>query len=242
MRGLLMDDAAMSAAAYLAWWSLAGVDCAIGEDPVDWLRPVHAPMPSIAVQPPAPQEQRPATLDAFHLWLAKDQSHPESRWMPGRAILPTGGANARLMVITDMPDPADMAAGVLFADQAGALFDAILRAMGLAREDIYLTAMALARPPGGLLETGDVAQLVERMRAQVALARPARLLLLGDRTARAFLPTGDNVSPDGLRNFNHNGGIVPVAATFHPRLLLTQPAAKAVCWRTLQYLIEEKTP
>lgn len=242
MRGLLVDDAALSADAYLAWWSLAGVDCAIGEEPVDWLRPVRAPTPANTVPLPAPAEQRPATLDAFHLWLAKDESHPENRWMPGRAILPTGAANARLMVITDMPDPADMTAGALFADQAGALFDAMLRAMGLARDDIYLTAMALARPPGGLLEAKDISQLVGRMRAQVALARPARLLLLGDRTARAFLPTDDSISADGLRNFNHDGGTIPVAATFHPRLLLTQPAAKAECWRTLQYLIEEKAP
>jgi DNA polymerase len=241
MRGLLQNDAALAADAYLAWWSLAGVDCAIGEEPVDWLRPVvRAPSPLNApLAAPAPP-QRPATLDAFHLWLAKDDSHPESHWAPGRAILPTGAEGARLMVITDMPDPADMTAGALFADRAGTLFDAMLRAIGLNRDDIYLTAMALARPPGGLLDADDTARLVERMRAQVALVRPTRLLLLGDRTARAFLPTGDSNPHDPLRSFNHEGGNVPVAATFHPRLLLTQPAAKAECWRTLQCLIEDK--
>lgn len=242
MRGLLQDNMALAADAYLAWWSLAGVDCAMGEEPVDWLRPVRTPEPSINMPPlaaPAPA-QRPATLDAFHLWLAKDDSHPESHWVPGRAILPTGTADARLMVITDMPDPADMSAGILFADRAGALFDAMLRAIDLTRDDIYLTAMALARPPGGLLDADDTTRLVERMRAQVALVRPARLLLLGDRTARAFLPTGDSAPHNGLRSFNHEGGTVPIVATFHPRLLLTQPAAKAECWRTLQSLIEEK--
>lgn len=241
MRGLLQNEAALTADAYLAWWSLAGVDCAIGEEPVDWLRPVRAPQPAISTPLAAPAPaQRPTTLDAFHLWLAKDDNHPESHWAPGRAILPTGAAGARLMVITDMPDPADMNAGALFADRAGVLFDAMLRAIGLTRDDIYLTAMALARPPGGLLDADDTTRLVERMRAQVALARPGRLLLLGDRTIRAFLPTDDSDPRDGLRSFNHEGGTMPVAATFHPRLLLTQPAAKAECWRTLQCMIEDK--
>lgn len=241
MRGLLQNEAVLATDAYLAWWSLAGVDCAIGEEPVDWLRPVRAPEPSLNMPLAAPAPaQRPATLDAFHLWLAKDDSHPESHWAPGRAILPTGVAGAQLMVITDMPDPADMKAGALFADRAGALFDAMLRAIGLTRDDIYLTAMALARPPGGSLDADDTLQLVERMHAQVALARPARLLLLGDRTIRAFLPTGDSKDLNGLPSFNHEDGTLPVAATFHPRLLLTQPAAKAECWRTLQSLIEDK--
>jgi uracil-DNA glycosylase family 4 len=244
MRGIVQDEAATSADAYLAWWSLAGVDCAVGEAPVDWLRPIQPAMISATtganppLAAPAPT-RRPVTLDAFHLWLARDDGHPESRWAPGRAILPTGTAGARLMVITDMPDPADMGAGALFTDQAGQLFDAMLRAISLTRDDIYLTAMALARPPGGMIDAADTAQLVDRMRAQVALARPARLLLLGDRTIRAFLPTGDGGFAGALRPFNHEGGTVPAAVTFHPRLLLTQPAAKAECWRALQSLIED---
>lgn len=246
MRGSISEHAALAADAYLAWWSLAGLDCAIGETPVDWLRPVR-PLPSAANDAPlqaqaaaAQPVARPATLDAFHQWLATDAAHPESRWAPGRAILPSGVAGARLMILTDMPDPADMGAGLLFADRTGALLDAMLRAIGLGRDDVYLAAMAMARPPGGLIDAADTLHLIDRMRAQVALARPARLLLLGDRTIRAFLPTGDGGSADALRPFNHEGGTVPVTATFHPRLLLTQPAAKAECWRALQSLIEDQ--
>src|SRR3546814_2457178 len=61
------------------------------------------------------------------------------------------------------------------------------------------------------------------MRTYVMLAAPRRLLLLGDRTIRALLPAADS----GSRVFNHDGGTLPVFATFHPRLLLGQPAAKA---------------
>lgn len=232
---------AAAADAYMAWWTLAGVDCATDETAVNWLRPKTA----LAVMPslPTPVQEKPTTLDGFRAWLAADPAQPERRW-PGDAILPTGPADATLMVVTDMPDPADMSAGVLLAASAGLLFDAMLRAIGLSRADIHLASLFLSRPPGGMVEAADLERAAERMRNHVALAAPRRLLILGDRTIRALMPTnGDATDPasfDDLHVFNHQGGIVPAIATFHPRLLLTQPAAKAECWRTLQCLVEEK--
>jgi DNA polymerase len=241
MRGLLQDDAA-TADAYLAWWLLAGVDSAIGESPVNWLRPVVARpaiMPAATIA--APVVEKPQTLESFLEWLAHDPAQPERRWA-GAQIAPTGPAQATLMVVTDLPDPADIGEGRLLADRAGLLFDAMLRAIGLDRNAIHLASLFTARPPGGMVEASDLAHAADRMRTHVALARPRRLLLLGDRTIRALMATDGAASPDSLRQFNHDGGNLPAIATFHPRLLLTQPAAKAECWRTLQSLIEETRP
>ncbi|MGW8203271.1 uracil-DNA glycosylase family protein [Sphingomonas bisphenolicum] len=241
MRGLLQDDAA-TADAYLAWWQLAGVDSAIGESPVNWLRPVAArPSGMAAAAIAAPVKEKPRTLESFLDWLANDPSQPERRWA-GTRIAPVGKTPAALMVVTDLPDAADIAEGRLLADRAGQLFDAMLRAIGLDRDAIHLASLFTARPPGGMVEASDLALAADRMRTHVALALPRRLLLLGDRTIRALMPTDGAASPDSLRQFNHDGGIVPAVATFHPRLLLTQPTAKAECWRALQSLIEEARP
>lgn len=244
MRGSLQDNMAAAADAYLAWWALAGVDCAVAEQPGSWLRVAdgpRAPFPAPADMGTPAARDKPATLDLFRASLATD-AQPEARW-PGPLILPQGGTDAPLMVVVDMPDPADMTAGALLADgpehRAGLLFDAMLCAIGLARGDIHLASLFLARPPGGMVEATDLTAAVDRMRVHVALARPRRLLLLGDRTGRALLPANDAGGAQGLRIFNHDGGTVPAVATFHPRLLLTQPAAKAECWRSLQCLIEE---
>jgi DNA polymerase len=93
-----------------------------------------------------------------------------------------------------------------------------------------------------MVEASDLAHVADRIRLHVHLAAPRRLLLLGDRTARALLPTDGADRSAGLRPFSHDGGTVPAIATFHPRLLLSQPAAKAECWRALQSLIEEDRP
>lgn len=248
MRGLERDFGAAVPDAYLAWWSLAGVDGAVTEAPVNWLRPVSAPArlaANAAGQPfpmaPEPLAAKPATWDAFLSWLATDSTQPERRW-PGSPILPAGPEQAPLMIVTDMPDLADMTAGTLFADQAGTLFDAMLRAIGRDRSTIHLASLFTLRPPGGMVEAADIARAADRMRLHVHLAAPRRLLLLGDRTIRALLPSDSPADAAGLHPFNHDGGTMPAIATFHPRLLLGQPAAKAECWRALQSLIEEDRP
>ncbi|WP_242122640.1 uracil-DNA glycosylase family protein [Sphingobium sp. Sx8-8] len=236
MRGLLQENFSASADAYLAWWTLAGVDTAIAEAPTNWLRPVQAQIGSAAGVPqPTPQPPaHPQSFDAFRIWLAEDQNQPERRWA-GPAILPEGPIQAPLMIVTDMPDPADIGAGSLLADRAGQLFEGMLRAIGMKRPDIHLASLFLSRPPGGMVEASDLLAAANRMRRHVMLAAPQRLLLLGDRTIRALMPAAE----DSSQFFNHDGGTLPVFATFHPRLLLGQPAAKAECWRVLQSLIED---
>ncbi len=241
MRGDIQESGAIAADAYLAWWQLAGVECAVAEDAVDWLRPVSA-IARTAVSSqrpvPAPVPGKPDSLQAFGAWAISDSAAPERRW-PGSVLLPTGPASAPLMIVTDMPDPADVGAGVVMAEKAGLLLDAMLRAIGLQRDGVYIASLFFARPPGGMVEARDLAFASDRMRTLVSLAAPRRLLVLGDRTNRALLATNGEGREDGLRPFNHDGGTVPAMATFHPRLLLSQPAAKAECWRALQMLIEE---
>ncbi|MCP1471007.1 DNA polymerase [Sphingobium sp. OAS761] len=246
MRGLLQDDAAFAADAYLAWWRLAGVDGAVGDAPVNWLRPVPARTDAGtgAVSggiPPAAPVTLPKDFETFLAWLKTDSDQMERQW-PSPPIMPIGPADAPLMIITDMPDSADVNAGHLLADRAGALFDAMLRALGYERAGLHIASLFFARPPGGMVEARELDRAAARMRLHVRLARPRRLLLLGDRTIRALLPADGSERGDGLRAFNHDGGTVNAAATFHPRLLLGQPAAKAECWQILQSLIEENRP
>lgn len=236
MRGMT-EDLANAASAYLAWWDMAGVDGATTETPVNWLRPTPAATPPSSTSSPA-TVKKPGSLQDFMTWLAEDAGQPERRWA-GTPILPQGQAGSPLMIITDMPDPADIDAGTLLADRAGRLFDAMLSTIGLSRETVYIASLFCARPPGGMVEAADLNAAADRMRTHVSLAAPGKLLLMGDRTIRTFLPVQDKQGMESLHFFNHDGGIVPALATFHPRLLLGQPAAKAECWRTLQRLVED---
>jgi len=174
----------------------------------------------------------------LHAWLATEKTLHEGGWGNQR-ILPSGIQNAAVMVICDMPDPADGESGALLSGDAGLLFDAMLAAIGMTRQNIYLASLSLTRAPGGMLHDQDMQLLATRMRHQIALAAPRRILLLGDKTNRALLAAGLPVRPSGLQSVNHPGGTVLAIASRHPRSLLRFPEEKANSWRALQYLIED---
>lgn len=228
--------------AYGGWWALAGVDCAVAEAPVDWLKPVvalsrsAAPSPVPLSTPAVPAQRWPCDLGAFVAHLAEGGSEPERGWGP-RVVLPTGEAGAPLMIVGDVPDPEDMDAGALFAGDAGKLLDAMLAAMGLPRERAYVASLCAARPPGGMWRDEDGAVLAARMRHHIGLVSPRKLLILGDRTAAMLLDAATPLGDGTLRCVNLDAGKVDAGAILHPRMLLRRPAAKAECWRVMQYLI-----
>ena len=154
MRGIANNIATDEAfSALMSWWAMAGVDSAVAEAPVNWLRPAparpaHAARADVAT-PGGPQY--PGSVDKFHEWFRHSEDQPEAAW-PGERIIPACTVNQPLMIITDVPDPEDARAGVLLAGDAGKLVDAMLVAAGISRGDVGIASVALTRPPGGMMD------------------------------------------------------------------------------------------
>lgn len=243
MRDWAASGSADIVEAYTGWWALAGIDCAMGEEPVDWLKPAASPAQapvtifSAASAPAAAPVQRwPAELRAFARQLAEGQAEPERAW-GSRTIAPLGETGAPLMIVSDLPDPEDMEADALLSGETGKLFDAMLTAVGLDRSRVYISSLCAARPPGGLWRDEDGSFLSARMRHHIGLVAPRKLLILGDRTAPLLLDAASSVGNGPLRCVNLDAGKVEAGAIAHPRMLLKRPAGKAECWRVMQYLI-----
>jgi DNA polymerase len=82
----------------------------------------------------------------------------------------------------------------------------------------------------------DRAACVELARRHIALARPRRLLLLGDGPCLGLL---------GKRLIEARGHVhkiegVRTVATFHPRHLVNRPLDKGLAWRDLLLLMEDE--
>ncbi len=142
------------------------------------------------------------------------------------------------MIVSDLPDAEDLASGQLFAGPIGALFDAMLAAIGHQRDGLRIASIAATRPPGGQWD----ADAGQRLRAlalhNIAISNPRAVLLLGQSTCQ--LLTGDDVPADGdgLRNINHYGVTTAAVAIHHPRLLLNRAALKRGAWTALKCLRE----
>jgi uracil-DNA glycosylase len=218
----------------LGWWQLAGLDASIDEAPRDWLHPAPRPTPATP-QPPRPSW--PDTLAGFQQWLAAAPEVPLAG-APSRRVAPCGAAGAPLMILGDMPEPEDCAAGRLWAGGQGRLLDAMLNAIGQHREGAYLASMVVQCTPAASLEPAVAAELGAIARHHAALGAPRALLLLGEQATRAVL--GCNLAPARGRqhDLNHVGGTMRVFASFHPRFLLQHPARKAAAWEDLQLLRE----
>nr|WP_296613406.1 uracil-DNA glycosylase [Sphingomonas sp.] len=161
---------------------------------------------------------------------------PEAGW-PGQALGTQGDVASGLMIVVDMPDREDDTAGQLLSGKAGALFDRMLAAIGRDRQSIYLAALAVKRPPAGRVSE-DVGQKLEALlRHHLSLARPKRVLALGNAASRAVTGLDVAHARESLRKVNHDGGTSEVVASFHPRFLLEKPVAKADAWKDLRVLM-----
>ena len=76
----------------------------------------------------------------------------------------------------------------------------------------------------------------ELARDHVRLAKPRRLLLLGDAAAKVL--TGQPLG--SARGRVHRIEGVRAVATFHPRWLLQRPSDKALAWKDLLLLMSEE--
>lgn len=250
----------MLAESYRDWWSLAGVDALVGEVPAGWLDvpaanvagakpkissvadPEPAPLPAALQRQealPEAEEKGPVAFpedwDAFQAWLATNPDVPGSQW-DARRVLPIGEAEAPLMLLTAWPEIDDQRDGALFSGPAGALLDAMLRAIGMARGDCYLASLAITRPPGGRIDERDAAELDRLLWHHLRLARPGRLLLIGSDIVRiaAKLQLAD--ARGKLLQINQDRGTLEAVAVAHPAMLLARPAQKAAAWDSLKLL------
>ena len=224
----------------LAWWVEAGVDMAVQDEPRDW-RARKAPVPpsdeAESNQQPtgtAPQalpqatRQRPATLEAFHAWLAESADLPLFRAGAARA-LPHGPANAEIMLLTGSPAPEDTAEGKPIGGDAWALTTRMLRAIGLAPDEAYIAALTCFSAGGTRFSDADTEACRDTVLQQIALAAPKRLLLLGDQPSKLLL--GRPMA--SARGKLHRIAGIPAAVTFPPRQLLQNNGHKALAWADL---------
>jgi uracil-DNA glycosylase len=228
---------AAEAASVLGWWIEAGVDVAIQEKPRAWLgeAATHAPSAPMAMAEPEPTQDIPTSLEAFRGWLGESQSLPFAA-PSAKRVLPRGIEAADIMLLADMPTPEDIADGQPIGGAAWDLTQRMLAAIGFDAEQAYVASLTCTHSPGMRLAGKDLEACAAIARRHVALAKPKRLLLLGDAPARALL--GKPLA--AARGHVHKIEGVRTVASFHPRHLLQRASDKALAWRDLLLLMEEE--
>jgi len=227
------------AASLLQWWSDAGVDCLVDEEPRNWLR-TRAPAleaPTAPAMPEAAKDELPPQLDLFRSWLADHQDLPFGTPQAPR-VCPSGDPASGLMLLVEMPSDEDCATGTLMSGESGRLLDRMLAAMGRSRETIYLASLSCFRTPGGL--SGEAGSRCSTLaRHHVGLVAPKVLLLLGDACCKAMTGMAVMQARGRWHQIATHSGDIAALASFHPAFLLDRPAAKKHAWMDLQMVMEK---
>lgn len=229
-------------AAALDWWREAGVDATFGDTPRKWLGepkgaspPVEpsqtaaaAPLPT---PPPAPaiggdRARWPGDLESFRNWWLEEPSLDEGGLAP--RIAPRGDAGAELMVLVAMPEEHDRE--TILTGREGQLLSGFLAAAGLPDERLYLASVLPRHTPMADWRQITADGMGAVLAHHVMLARPKRLLVLG----QSILPLCGHDPAQGspnLQSFNHEGGRVPALHEAGLDRLLAKPALRARLWQ-----------
>jgi uracil-DNA glycosylase family 4 len=219
----------------LAWWLDAGVDCAIQEEPRNWLKPAKARQ-SQPVEAPNIVSPSHETLAELQQWLANSAELPLAA-STAKRILPHGPENAAVMLLSDAPSLEDYAAGQPIGGDAWELARRMLAAIGIEADDAYCASLTPIHAPGARLNPRDREDYAEIARSHVRLAKPKRLLLLGDGPSQALL--GKPVAQ--ARGHAQKIEGVRTVATFHPRHLIKRALDKRLAWQDLLLLMEDES-
>lgn len=205
------------------------------ELPAEWLTDPGSPDLKLA---------RLAEIRAFH-----DQACPHctTATTHQQTVFGEGNPAAEIVFVGEAPGETEDQVGRPFVGRAGQKLDEMIRAMGLARADVYIANALKSRPPDNRTPLAHevaacgpflMAQLLAiRPRAIVTLGGPSTKLVLGETQGitrlrgnwRSWMPPeGSGASP------------IPVMPTYHPAYVLRNYTAKVrgEVWSDLKSVLE----
>lgn len=149
-----------------------------------------------------------------------------------QAILGEGFQTADWLVVGDAPGEDEDKEGASFAGPAGQLLDNMLKALGLTRQQVYLTHALKCRTPSGRNASPvEVSHCATYLSRQVALVQPKVILAMGRTAAMALLQSAEPLGKLRSEVQSFNG--LPVVVTYPPAYLLRNQADKAKAWADL---------
>jgi uracil-DNA glycosylase len=156
-----------------------------------------------------------------------------------QTVFGVGNPRAQWLIVGEAPGAEEDRRGEPFVGRAGQLLNSMLRAIGLAREEVYIANILKCRPPGNRDPSpGESAECLPYLERQIALLNPKVMLAVGRISAQNLLKTDAPLAR--LRRQVHSFGIaqVPLVVTYHPAYLLRTPADKRKAWEDLKFARE----
>ncbi len=163
-----------------------------------------------------------------------------------QTVFGEGAADAELVFIGEGPGEEEDRTGRPFVGRAGELLTGMIKAMGLAREQVYICNVVKCRPPGNRAPAADEAEACwPYLLRQLQTIAPKVIVTLGNPATQRLLETRTGITRlrgawQQLPPFAPGLGGIDVMPTFHPAYVLRQYTAevRGKVWADLQKVME----
>ncbi|MFT5881623.1 MAG: uracil-DNA glycosylase family 4 [Crocinitomicaceae bacterium] len=195
----------------------------------------------------APSQQAPLSksLEGLKQQIALDSDLKSLGTLRDKLVFSEGEVTSDVLLVGEAPSYHDESNGKPFSGPAGKKMEAILKAMGLNREEVYLTNMVKYRPAMANQTTNtrkpsaDEIQVSMRyLMAEIEAVKPKVIIVLGATAAKSLI--GADVPVANMLGQFHKVAGVPVRATYHPSYLLHAGATdeKRAVWKDMLAVME----
>ena len=195
-------------------------------------KPVAVPVAEAPAAAPLVKQDAVVSGSGKSEQLAGLRKQAES-WAPARAlgtlrekmVFATGNHDAEIMLVGEAPGYNEEKEGEPFVGPAGQKLNDILKAMGLRREDVYISNLVKFRPSLPKQTTNNRKPSPEEMTAclplvmaEISVVQPKLIIALGGTKAEGLLGLEGTVG--SMRGKWHELSGLPARVTYHPSYLL----------------------
>lgn len=177
------------------------------------------------------------------------------RWAPAKSlgslretmVFAVGNPDAKLMLVGEAPGFQEEKEREPFVGPAGQKLNDILKAMGIAREEVYISNIVKFRPATPRQTTNNRKPTPEEMatclpfvRQEIGIIQPQCIVALGGTAAEGLLGLSGAVG--AMRGSWHAFDGIPVRVTYHPSYLLQSGANNSIkrqVWEDMLCVMEK---
>jgi len=154
-----------------------------------------------------------------------------------QVVFGKGSPQASLMFVGEGPGRDEDAQGAPFVGRSGKLLTQIIEAMGLTRDDVYISNVVKCRPPENRTPLPNESSTCKNLLLlkEIDVVRPKIICTLGSTATKALL--GDELKITATRGMFVEWRNVLVLPTYHPAYLLRNPAEKRTVWEDMKKIM-----
>lgn len=156
-----------------------------------------------------------------------------------QTVFGVGNPQADWLIIGEAPGAEEDRQGEPFVGRAGKLLNAMLLAIGLQREEVFIANILKCRPPNNRdPRPEEVASCKNYLRIQIEMIQPRIILAVGRVAAQNLLETDTPIGRMRGQRYQYADTGIPVVVSYHPAYLLRSPREKRKAWQDLQTALQ----